>query len=387
MEQKVGSAGDGSRSGETRSWLMQHRETTRLKLLTRALEQHPDQGWRPVWSMPEREKLSSVRTLCLPHSDTSMSPAEFAECVARHLCLSSPVCVGRVGEMLAGRKRVDRYGDEVCSANLPGNGHKIKHDEMKLKLLQLMRWAAMAAECEPFGLFSRVIPQEGLARMERGRKRQGIIPDYKLSGGGTGSNATLADLKLITGTVGRYPRNPGPCEEPKKNVERRAALVTTEYSKKAVNLDVKYCGVPRAARGRVQHAALARYSAVKGWCFGIHGEASNTVHTLLHKIVEARLLVVDQQPGRRGKVRKPEAEKAHLVGSVRWQVSFMAVRANAWNLISRMDGHVGPGAAEAAKRRQFALATDRQQGRERRAQQLATRQGRSILKRGCFRKN
>ena len=55
--------------------------------------------------------------------------------------------------MLSGRKRVDMYGDEVALANLPGGGHKTKHDEMKNKLVQLMKWAGMDVRlrCEVFG--------------------------------------------------------------------------------------------------------------------------------------------------------------------------------------------------------------------------------------------
>ena len=153
---------------------------------------------------------------------------------------------------MPGRKRVDMYGDAVAFANLPGNGHKARHDEMKVALLQKMKWAGMAVRCEVFGLFSRDIPQEGLARMERGRKRQGIVPDFLLPGGGGGGDATLADLKFITGTVGRYPRNPRPLEEPRKSVQRRAILVDKEYQRHAISLDVKFCGVPRAGRGELE---------------------------------------------------------------------------------------------------------------------------------------
>ena len=84
---------------------------------------------------------------------------------------------------MPGRKRVDVYGDEVTSANLPGNGHKSRHDEMKIALLQKMKWAGMSVRCEVYGLFSCDIPQEGLARMERGQKRQGIVLNFLLPGG------------------------------------------------------------------------------------------------------------------------------------------------------------------------------------------------------------
>jgi hypothetical protein len=247
----------------------------------------------------------------------------------------------------------------------------------------------MPVKCEVFGLFSQDIPQAGLTRMERGRKRQGIIPDFLLPGGGGDRDAVLADLKFITGIERRYPRNPGPRQEPKKAVDRRASLVNTEYTKHASKIDVQYCGIPRAGRREAQILGpvgqrLAGYGEVEGWCFGIWGEASQKVHNLVHKIVESRLQVLGQQPGRQGRVRGLAEQQAHLVGSVRRQISLLAVRANARLLISRLTCHIGPGVVEASKRRQYAVATEWQQSKERKAQALSTSQGRAILKRGWF---
>ena len=53
------------------------------------------------------------------------------------------------------------------------------------------------------------------------------------------------------------------------------------------------------------------------------------------------------------------AEKAQLTGSLRSQISLLAVRSNARLLISRMESYVGQGAAEAARRGQQAAAAER----------------------------
>ena len=79
------------------------------------------------------------------------------------------------------------------------------------------------------------------------------------------------------------------------------------------------------------------------------------------------------------------AEKALLVGSLRRQVSLMAVRANARLILSRMESFVGPGAAEAARRRQWTLSLERHEAQERQAHALGLSQGRNILRRGFFR--
>ena len=98
-----------------------------------------------------------------------------------------------------------------------------------------------------------------------------------------------------------------------------------------------------------------------------------------------RLRIAGQQPGRGGKLRSMVAEKAMLVGSLRRQVSLMAVRANARLIISRMESFVGPGAAEAARRRQWAVNLERTEAQERQAHAVGLSQGRNILRRGFFR--
>ena len=57
------------------------------------------------------------------------------------------------------------------------------------------------------------------------------------------------------------------------------------------------------------------------------GEASDTIHALIHNIVESRLRVVGQQAGRQGRAKNLADLRSHLVGSLRRQVSFLAVRA------------------------------------------------------------
>ena len=392
LAQEADGAGEGSTSSKIRGGIMERREVLRKKMLLEALKRHPDQSWRPVWSLPQRDKLSSAWVLCLPSLNLSMSPSEFSQAVSNHLLLPSPVCVDRVGEPLSGRKHVDLYGDEVSSASLPGNGQKARHDEMKNFLNSKLRWAGIPARCEVFGIFSRDIPQAGLARMDRGRKRQGIVPDFLLPGGGGNRDATLADLKFITGTEHHYPRHQRNGQNGRA-VDRRAHAVDQEYRRHAVSLDTKFCGVPKAARGQPQaegpvQRRLASFGTVEGWTFGVWGEASEPVHTLIHTIAAARLQVVGQQPGRAGQQwRSLEGERAQIVGSLRRQVSLVAVRANARLILSRMESFVGPGAAEAAKRRQWAVQLERQEAKERQANALSFSQGRNLLRRGFFRLN
>ena len=52
-----------------------------------------------------------------------------------------------------------------------GDGFRTRHDATKL----LLR-AGVPIVCEVFNLFSDCIPQEGLNRMESGRRRQVLVP-------------------------------------------------------------------------------------------------------------------------------------------------------------------------------------------------------------------
>ena len=60
----------------------------------------------------------------------------------------------------------------------------------------------------------------------------------------TGFCEILCDLKLISASKSRYPRNPQP-RDGKRAVDRRADGLTAEYARKAREVDHTYGGVPR----------------------------------------------------------------------------------------------------------------------------------------------
>ena len=149
--------------------------------LLKALKVHPQQTHRAVWSWPERDKLSAQWLLCLPGHDSTLTSEEFSQAFTALLCLPSPACADpmRLGDDV-GRRVVDRYGDNVVAQALQGDGYRRRHDELKKKLVELLRWAGIDVQCEVFNLFSGLIPQEGLSRLERGCKRQCLVPDFLL---------------------------------------------------------------------------------------------------------------------------------------------------------------------------------------------------------------
>ena len=153
---------------------------TRAKLLKQALEQLRPQKASPVWSWRQRDKLSTAWLLALPLPHTALSNEEFSEAAAASLCLPSPACQERVGEVIngRGRKQIDKYGDHIQSTCLKGDHWRQRHDQIKLAIYRLCMWAGIPVQMEVFNLFSGLIPQQGLARIDRDRQRQSMVPDF-----------------------------------------------------------------------------------------------------------------------------------------------------------------------------------------------------------------
>ena len=382
---EVASAGQGLTAGNLRSAIVEHRERIMGRLLEEGLSRHPDQAARPVWSWPQRDKLASHWLLTLPGYSTTLSSEEFSECVAALLCLASLACASIVGQRV-GRGTVDRFGDAVMAAALAGDGYRRRHDTMKMRILSLIRWAGVQVDCEVFNLFSGLIPQQGLSRLEQGRKRQGLVPDFRLrvpavgGGGPQGEEMVLAELKVISCCPTRYQRNPCPIL---KAVDRRASTLPNEYRQHARKVDREYGDVPQGVVGPVE-AKLLAFPPLRRWVFGAWGEASEDVHLLVKDLAVSRAKHQQQLEGRwRWNKRSEEAEVAMLTGQVRRLLSLEAVRSQARCLLDRVQG-LGDGAAAAARRRQWAEKEEERLGRERQAHLLSLGRGFHALRRGQF---
>ena len=83
--------------------------------------------------------------------------------------------------------------------DLPGDHWLTRHEKIKMSINSLCTWARLPVTCEVWGLFSHLISGEALSRFEAGRKRQALVPDFRLevpcSTGGTVYR--LAELKMI----------------------------------------------------------------------------------------------------------------------------------------------------------------------------------------------
>ena len=115
-------------------------------------------------------------------------------------------------------------------------------------------WAGVPAEMEVFNLFSGLVRQEGLSRLERAQQRQSLVPDLRIAiqpqavadaevardlrirggagavrgGGGTVEGGVLHKVKIISCSKTRYKSNSA-----KRAVDARADLLPQEYLTKA----------------------------------------------------------------------------------------------------------------------------------------------------------
>ena len=243
----------------------------------------------------------------------------------------------------------------------------------------------MPYQSEVFNLFSPLIPQEGLSRIEHGRKRQGLVPDYllEITKERGQKQLELAELKVMCCCPTRYNMAPAPLgnREFVKAVDKRARGLTADYLKKAKGVDRKYGGVAEGEVGRVQRK-LEGYGEVRGLVFGAFGEASEGVHDLVQILATSRMKAVGIQKGR----ECPKGEMGVLVGQIRRLLSIVAVKAQAECLLGRMRS-VGDGTAAANKRRQNAVWWERRWAMEKEAQKVGQRQGRKVVMRGQFMRN
>ena len=84
-----------------------------------------------------------------------------------------------------------------------------------------------------FNIFSALIPQTGLARIEKESQRQAMVPDFKITlNSGGQSIQVLQELKVISSSRSRYrPTNKD------RGVDMRAYQLNKEYQDKAKNAD------------------------------------------------------------------------------------------------------------------------------------------------------
>ena len=337
----------------------------------------PHNTSRPVLAWTNRDKLSTAWLQSLP-GPNGLSNAEFSEAMALVLCTPSPACQDRVGQKV-GKSVVDKYGNAVMNEPLPGDHWRVRHDTVKMAISSLCSWARLEATAEVWGLFSHLIPSEALSRFESGRKRQGMVPDFrfKIPSEHGESQVKLAELKLLSCCPTWYT----PAVRSKvRATEKRAQGLQKIYRDKAKALDQTISGTNRGQRGPVERR-LDEFGDIMGLCFGAWGEASQDVHDLVEILARARLKFQVLSEGRPD--GGSDQELAMIVAQIRRLLSVTAIKAQVGCLLGRLH-QVGPGNKQLAKKREWAVRQDEKMRRERHSQWIRKIEGVNTLRKGMI---
>ena len=357
----VEGAGDGSTDGSTRKAVVTQLENLRYRVLSKHLKEWKSRTDRPVWSWPNRDKLTTAWLLSFPGPHTGLSMPVFREGLAMVLCIPSPACRDMVGERV-GNGKVDLFGDSVLCQNLPGDGWRIRHDRIKQEIMSMLGWSGVVATCEVWGLFKHLIPQNKQGSEEDNKQRQVMIPDFRIQlSSQTGqSEARLAELKY---TCGRGLYKPGVRQrEFKRAVEIRAGKLMDEYRGKADGMDQL---LGEEGGGRVRRK-LDQFGDLLGMVVGRFNEVSNDLNNLVEKMAESRVNLVARRDGR----QLSDNEKGVVVGQLRRQLSTATIRAGSNCLLDRMH-QCGQGSQMAAKMREGSAWLEEVMKKEREVQWLA----------------
>ena len=217
-----------------------------------------------------------------------------------------------------------------------------------------------------FGAFKDLIPVHALEEedegLQRGRDRQGLLPDFRLEVPSAQGESTyrLAELKTIGAVSKWYPRSGG-CARRKRGVERRSEKLPDEYRRPLALLDERYHGTQQGEVGPLVRR-LNSYGQLQGLVLGAFQEGSQDVHALLDILADSKLKARGLARGREGS----NQERAVILAGMRRQLSMTAAKAYSACLLDRVS-RVGEGHRMAGKRRAWVKREEERMEEERRA--------------------
>ena len=252
----------------------------------------------------------------------------------------------------------------------------------------------MPCEREVFNLFSGVVRQQGLSRMERAKQRQSLVPDLRIAApppavmeaevqrgrpahglGGAIEGGVLHEVKIISCNKTRYK----PTSQ-KRGVDTRADGLQQSYLVKARNADRDHNLTPPGTVGPVEQK-LVELGEVRGIVSGNFGEVSEDTHSLLATLATSRVRVAGPSRGKRGHMRSEEGKRAVAISALRRRLGVLTVRCQALSLLGRLEV-LGPGTVAAAGRRWQAAELERCWRREQQAHTLARLSGQRAYRTG-----
>ena len=112
------------------------------------------------WAMSACTKFSSAWILSPPDHFVVIENNLFREVFVTHLGQASPAIHSYVGGFFGKRgERVDKYGANLASAALPGNGFRLLHNTIQRLLQSMMRLCGITCEREAVNFLFGKVPE------------------------------------------------------------------------------------------------------------------------------------------------------------------------------------------------------------------------------------
>ena len=213
--------------------------------------------------------------------------------------------------------------------------------------------------------------------MERGRGRQGLLPDFRLEIPSPAGEPIqrLAELKMLGAVPKWYPRK-GALARKKKAVERRVISLPGEYRNPLAALDKKYHGTQPGQVGPLVRR-LEGYGKLLCLVMGTFQEGSKDLHHLLDLVADSKLRARGLARGSEGSAH----ERSVILMNLRRELSTAGAKAQSACLLGRV-ARMGEGHRVAAKRRAWVIREEEARQQASRAHWLANIRGKGIIRCG-----
>jgi hypothetical protein len=208
----------------------------------------------------------------------------------------------------------DANGDELTSANLPGDSFRTHHTNCEVALLMVGRAGGISCDTEVTAMFTPAVPDRHQAALKKGAR--GYIPDIVAhmpsDERGTVTRKRLCEVKTQHCNPSRYPVRVGARQT--KSVQIRADALPAQYDKKLRKADERWCGVQADAEPEIigpMRTILRSHGRLRGMVFGCMAEVSKDVDTLIKSASHTSARAAGLDLGSK--------DYMTMVGKMRWQ--------------------------------------------------------------------
>ena len=249
-----------------------------------------------------------------------------------------------IGET-ASRRADPPNGHALTTAVMTGDGWRRRHDASKWNIYDLLHRCQISIDCEILGIFASCIPQISPFHGLSVRKRQSLVPDFKIPATPPRDDH-FGELKCVGFTKSHHTQVT--IQERCGAVNLRAKQIGPEYRSKTRTADRKYNLTPQGTIGPVE-SRLMSYGHIAELVIGPRAEISED----LDRLITLAANTGGERLWRSMGSRSQREARAVLKTAMRRQIGVVAARENARLKRERLAILLSPdgGAAAAGRRR------------------------------------